>query len=118
MEFLFDQRVNHWHSFFFKLNVRNVNQLITKYKIRVDISFEKNKSTKIWVLQNYQWNILFEDFFYLNKEKANIKWHDPELASPYQNSATHSYQNLTEVNNMLCIKVNEYYQKLLKLMEE
>jgi hypothetical protein len=120
MEFLFDQKAVHWHSFFLKIhlpNTLNMNQI--SYKIKIDISFDKNHDSKIfyWSKES-RWIPLFEENFFLSKEKLQLKGTFTEEIQPYQNNGLHCYSHLHDINNILSIKVNEYYQKVIKLLGE
>jgi hypothetical protein len=119
MEFLFDQRVIHWHSFFFKVSIKKQNSMVPMiHKVRVDISFDRNHSSKLFLLKDNIWNIVMEDYFYITRDRLNIKdqWGAP--VHPYQDNGMHSYSNMPEINNLLCIKIQEYYQKMIKILED
>ena len=62
MEELFKVETTSHYSYFYKLKIPNYSD----YKVRFDFSKSKEKNTRIFLLNNFQWSLIIEERYYIN----------------------------------------------------
>jgi len=62
MEELFKVETTSHYSYVCKLKIPNYSD----YKVRFDFSKSKDKNTRIFIFNNFQWNLIIEERYYIN----------------------------------------------------